>query len=452
MEFDNYDNYEMKEREQEQEQEREQEVEWEREQEQEQEQETNFDEFEDVVVRLKNLEDQERQASTQAEKNEQVDMDLGGGDDIPNVRKDIAGIKRSITNDVKKIFKDIFNVAIEKKNGPNSESILENTRFQSAKDGRFTIELKGKRIGWIERAQAGVRTVSLFEKKNKKLVDEFKNSMDGATREYQQTPESLIKNLPDYAVEDILNMSVERISERISNEVNSLTATLTEQELREFAGVLNPKGLTAEVRIKALEAQADHWKSVRKETESKAARVVEKGSPTAKPRPSGKEVEKAKLELSKLESLEKTAKLQADFERLKNNEKPIHEETLDIINDEVRENDLTKLERFKQWARENLIGFSAIAISIAGIITTVVIAGRKAVKETAKGVGTVAKALFNLGKKLGPLIAPMLNILATAVSWGVKGLEFLSKNLWLLVIILLWFLTKLSWLSKLTKT
>ena len=425
MDFDNYDNYEMKEREQEQEQEREQEVEWEREQEQEQEQETNFDEFEDVVVDLKNLEQQ------QAEKNEQVNMDLGGGDDIPNVRKDIAGIKRSITNDIKKIFKDIFNVSIEKKNGANSESILENTRFQNAKDGRFTIEFKGKRIGWIERD----RSVSLFEKKNKKLVDEFKNLMDGAAREFEKTPESLVKNLPDYAVEDILNTSVEKISE----EIDQITTTLTEQELREFAGVLNPKGPTAEDRIKALETQVDYWESVRKETE----KVVEEGSPN--------EVEKAKLELSKIESLEKTARLQADFERLKNNKKPIHDETLDIINDEIQENDLSKLERFKQWARENLIGFSAIAISIAGIITTVVIAGRKAVKETAKGVGKVAKALFNLGKKLGPLIAPILNILATAVSWGVKGLEFLSKNLWLLVIILLWFLTKLSRLSKLIK-
>ena len=395
----------MKEREQEQEQEREQEVEWEREQEQEKEQETNFDEFEDAVVDLKNLENLEQQ---QAE----VDMDLGGSE-IPNVNRDIAGIKRSITNDVKKIFKDIFNVTIEKKNGHNSESILENTRFQNAKDGRFTIEFKGKRIGWIERAQAGVRTVSLFEKKNKKLVDEFKNSMDGAAREFEKTPSSLVKNLPDFAVEDILNTSVERIS----NKVDELTATLTEQELREFAGVLNPKGPTAEDRIKALETQVDYWESVRKEAESKA----EKGSPN--------EVEKAKLELSKIESLEKTAKLQADFERLKNNEKPIHDETLEIINDEIQENDLIKLERFKQWARENLIGFSAIAISIAGIITTVIIAGRKAVKETAKGVGKVAKALFNLGKKLGPLIAPILNILATAVSWGVKGLEFLSKNL-----------------------
>ena len=377
----------------------------------EKEQETNFDDFEDVVVDLENLEDQQRQASSE------VDMDIGG---IPNVRKDIAGIKRSITNDVKRVFKDIFKVSIEKKNGPHSESILENTRFQSSRDGRFTIEFKGSRIGWIERDQ----TVSLFEKKNKKLVDEFKNSMKLVEREYEKSPSSLVKNLPDSAVEDILNTSVERISDNI----DELTAKLSEQELREFAGVLNPKGPTRD-RIKALESQADYWKKVRLETE----KVVEEGSPN--------EVNRAKGEVLKLESLEKTARLQADNERLKNNEKPIHEETLEIINDEIQENDLSKLERFKNWARENLIGFSAIAISIAGIITTVVIAGRKAVKETAKSVGTLAKALFNLGKKLGPLIAPILNILATAVSWGAKGLEFLSKNLWLLVIVIVWFLT-----------
>ena len=419
MDFDNYDNYEMKEREQEEEQEQEQE------REQEEEQETSFNEFEDVVVDLKNLEAQERQ----------VNMDLGGTKggaiaergDIPNVRKDIASIKRSITDDVKKVFKDVFDVTIEKKNGHNSESIIENTRFHNVKDGRYTIEFKGKRVGWIERD----RSVSLFEKKNKKLVDEFKNLMDGVVREYQQTPESLVKNLPDYAVEDILNAS----AETLVDEIDQIKATLTEQELREFAGVLNPKGPTAEVRIKALEVQADHWKAERE----KVKKLVEKGS--------AEEVEKAKSEITKLESLEKTARLQADFERLKNNKKPIHNETLDIINDEIQENDLSKLERFKQWARENLIGFSAIAISIAGIITTVVMAGRKAVKDTAKGVGMVAKALFNLGKKLGPLIAPIINILATAVSWGVKGLEFLSKNLWLLVIILLWFLTKMSTLK-----
>ena len=82
-------------------------------------------------------------------------------------------------------FSKIFlKLVLKKRMGPHSESILENTRFQSSKDGRLTIEFKGKRIGWIERDQ----TVSLFEKKNKKLVDEFKNSMDFVEREYKKTP------------------------------------------------------------------------------------------------------------------------------------------------------------------------------------------------------------------------------------------------------------------------
>ena len=102
--------------------------------------------------------------------------------------------------------------------------------------------------------------------------------MDGAAREFEKTPNSLVKNLPDSAVEDILNTSVEKISE----EIDQITTTLTEQELREFAGVLNPKGPTAEDRIKALETQVDYWESVRKETE----KVVEEGSP--------KEVERAR--------------------------------------------------------------------------------------------------------------------------------------------------------------
>ena len=142
------------------------------------------------------------------------------------------------------------------------------------------------------------------------------------------------------------------------------------------------------------------------------------------------------------DSLEKTAKLQADNERLKNNEKPIYDETLEIINDEISTSDLGRLERFKEWAKSNLIGLSAIAITIAGVVTTVVIAGRKAVKYSARATGKLAKALVNIGKKLGPLIAPMLNLMAQAISWGAKGIEFLSKNLWLIVVAFAWLVVK----------
>ena len=404
-----FDDYEMKEREQEQEREQERARE-ELEEANQTEQETNFDDIEDVIVYIGDREDQL----------ENLDLD-----DISNVGKDIANIKRSITSDVKKIFREVFDVSIEKKNGKSSKEVLENTKFVSSKNGRLSIEYQGSRIGWVERNL----NVNLFEKKNKKLVNEFQQSLELVKLEYEKSPSSLVRDMPEEVVDSILDSSIERIEE----EIDEFSANLSEQDLREFAGVFNPKGPTAEVRIKALEIQAEYWKKVRLETED----VANSDDVTES------EAKKAKSQASVLDSLEKTAKLQADNERLKNNEKPIHDETLKIINDETQASDLGRLERFKEWAKNNLIGLSAIAITIAGIVTTVVIAGRRAVKSTAKATGKPAKALVNIGKKLGPLIAPLLNLMAQAISWGAKGLEFLSRNLWMLAVAFAWLLTRI---------
>ena len=397
-----FDNYEMKEKEQaEQEQEAEREAEEAEREAEEAQQETNFDDIDDVLIDIGALED--------------------NLDEIPNIGADVGNIRRAITNDVKKVFRSVFDISIEKKNGEGSSKILENTRFTSSRNGRISIEFKGNRIGWVERNG----NVELFENKNKKLVSEFRETMDLAKLEYEKSPSSLIKNLPEEVVDSVLLSSVERIEDRIEER----TATLSEQQLREFAGVLNPKG-TSEIKIKALEVQADYWKKIRLETEQ----VVEADGVDKSV------VEKAKGQVSLFDSLERTARLQADSERLKINEKPIHDESLEIINDEIQTNDLSRLERFKEWAKRNLVGISAIAITLAGIATTVIIAGRGAVKATAKATGRLAKALVNLGKKLGPLIAPFLNLMAQAISWGAKGIAFLAKNLWLIVIAFAWFL------------
>ena len=395
-----FDDYEMKEREQEQEREQERARE-EAEEANQAEEETNFDNIDDVVVDI-------------GGKNDKVDLDLD--DLLDDIGKDTHNVRRATTNNIKKVFKSVFDISIEKKNGKSSKEVLENTKFVSSKNGRISIEFKGSRIGWVERNL----NVNLFEKKNKKLVNEFKQSLELVKMEYEKSPSSLVRDMPEDIVDSILNSSIERIEDKIDER----TATLSEQDLREFAGVLNPKGPTADLRIKALETQADYWKKVRLEAEEVA------NSDDA----SEFLVKKARSQASVLDSLERTARLQADNERLKNNEKPIHDETLEIINDETQASDLGKLERFKEWARNNLIGLSAIAITIAGIVTTVVIAGRKVVKQAARATGKLAKALVNIGKKLGPLIAPLLNLMAQAITWGAKGLEFLSRNLWLIAV------------------
>ena len=222
-----FDDYEMKEREQEQEQEQEREREMI--EEQELEQETNFNDVDahNVLIR--------------PDDTTHTRVDIDDIDDIPNVRQDVGSIKRAITSDVKKSFKDIFDITINKKNGPNSTAILDQTKFISSKNGKASIEYKGGRIGWVGKNLE----VDLFEKKNKKLVNEFRSKLDLARKEYERSPSALVRDLPENVVDDILNSSIKRIDQKI----DETAASLSEQDLREFAGIFDPKGATAERKI-----------------------------------------------------------------------------------------------------------------------------------------------------------------------------------------------------------
>ncbi len=126
--------------------------------------------------------------------------------------------------------------------------------------------------------------------------------------------------------------------------------------------------------------------------------------------------------------------------KMKANEKPESEQGQAMVEEEAHANDLTRFERFKKWAKENLVGVSAVAISVAGIVTRVVMTGRNALKKAAKPLGNFGKALANLAKKAGPAIAAILNILAQTLTWGAKALEFLSRNLWIVALFLTYLL------------
>ena len=109
--------------------------------------------------------------------------------------------------------------------------------------------------------------------------------------------------------------------------------------------------------------------------------------------------------------------------------------------EEVRaqqEEDVSRLQRFKEWAKENMLGLSAIAITVAGIITTVVIGARNVIVKGAQATGKFAKALAKLGKELGPVLGQLFNMIAKLVSLGAKGQAWLASNLWVLAIAVAW--------------
>ena len=134
--------------------------------------------------------------------------------------------------------------------------------------------------------------------------------------------------------------------------------------------------------------------------------------------------------------MRKAAELKADRIRLSLIERPVSEEVVSMIEEETDVNDLTRLEKFKKWARENVVGVSAVAISIAGIVTAAVMGARTTIKKGGKALGKFAKGVSKVFKKLGPLFSALGTLLSKMILVGSQGLLWLSQNLWVLFLII----------------
>ena len=312
--------------------------------------------------------------------------------------------------------------------GPKSKELFDNLTI--------TIDSKGKRINGAE--YKGKKILIL---KNKKIeysenrayareIADFKKLLENAKKEYEGTVDAEVDKAAGFPVSDEASESVrESVAGSLEDLVWDKHDEISQSDLdknieREIKGIpyvdknIDYDNLEDQnekdqynAKIAGLKVDTEHWKNLEQREQD----------PTKK-------------------QLYKTAKelciAKKSYMEVRANQRPELEEALTMIGEETERNDLTRFERFKKWAKENITGVSAIAISVAGIITTVVISGRNAVKKGAKAVGQFGKALANLAKKAGPAIATILNILAQALTWGAKALEFLSRNLWIVALFL----------------
>ena len=92
-----------------------------------------------------------------------------------------------------------------------------------------------------------------------------------------------------------------------------------------------------------------------------------------------------------------------------------------MVEEEAQQNDLTRFERFKQWAKTNLGGISVVAISVAGIITTIVMGARTVIKKGARATSKFARTLAKVGEKVAPIIGGLLNLAAKLLTLSHKG-------------------------------
>ena len=96
--------------------------------------------------------------------------------------------------------------------------------------------------------------------------------------------------------------------------------------------------------------------------------------------------------------------------------------------------DITRFCKFVKWLGKEKVGLTGVSVSTAGLITALLIHARGAIVGTAKATSKVAKALANIAKKGAPILIPVLNAIATALSWSAKGIALLASHLWVLAV------------------
>ena len=112
------------------------------------------------------------------------------------------------------------------------------------------------------------------------------------------------------------------------------------------------------------------------------------------------------------------------------------------MEEEAKGNDLMRFERFKKWAKRNLGGISIVAISVAGIITTIVVGTRNAVKGGARATSKFAQTLRKFAEKAAPVVGALLNLAAKVLTLGAKAVGCLSEHLWILAVTIAYILYK----------
>ena len=354
-----------------------------------------------------------------------VDADRPSTSGIPNVGRDVGVMKRHIIHDMKQFFKKGLGLTINKGDGPNSTIIYDKVKFTTDKSNKINgATYKGKKILILKDGKLIYST----DKTKAQLVNEFKELLKKADAEHRKTPTPIAEKRAGVDLpQNVMNNIVVGVNDRIDSEIGrrfdeiSSSTEITENELRELRGSLfDTEQLIVdnmdlrENKIKDLGTEMDHWK-----TESDKAKAEGRNN-------------KALL----YDSMRKAAELKADRIRLSLNEKPMSEEVVSMIEEETDVNDLTRFEKFKKWARENVVGVSAIAISIAGIVTAAVMGARSVVKKGGEALGKFAKGVSKVFKKLGPLFSALGTLLSKMLLVGSQGLLWLSQNLWVLFLII----------------
>ena len=188
----------------------------------------------------------------------------------------------------------------------------------------------------------------------------------------------------------ILSSIEERLSNRFAELEDDVLEVrrggLTKAEVDELIGVLSfdrTGAMSPEDQIKTLtEVEIPFWKEKLNESEEGSVR--------------------SKQITGIIEMME----IKSDVLRIRNNQKPETDLVKKLIKEEAQTGDISRLRRFSKWAKENAFALSAVLISAVGILTTILIAGRGAIRSGARATKNFASVRAKIGAGVRCLTEP----------------------------------------------
>ena len=377
------------------------------------------DDYDDIRSRIDSEE-----APTQSKTNEGFEYDENDLTELEKRLQDQANKKADQRYNTIQALESATDTRFNVAHGDSSKELIDyvsDMKYSEKDDRLIALKFKGEDVKLTAKGKLDGRFAKTA---NKNIV----KAIEAAKVEYEKSFDAVANEgfpLSDEAVESARESVAGSLEDLVWDKYNEISQSDSDKNIeREIRGIpyvdknidyddlADPdQKVQYDAKIAGLKVDIEHWKDLEEKEQDPTKKLLYKTS--------------KELCIAKKSYME----VKAGF-------RPESEDALSMIQEEADANDLTRFERFKKWAKENLVGVSAVAISIAGIITAAVVAGRNAVKKGAKAVGQFGKALANLAKKAGPAIATILNVLAQVLTWGAKALEFLSRNLWIVALFL----------------
>ncbi len=340
---------------------------------------------------------------------------LGEDDDLTDLEKQIQdhAIKKAIRRyDAIQALESAMDTRFSVTHGENSKDLIDNiSDIKYNENGKLiALKFKGEDVKLTAKGKIDKRSAKTHNKDILKAIERAKEKNDKSIASVVNDSANI--SLSDEAVESIQDSVIDELESFIDHRYNEISQSDSDKNVeREIRGIIHVddnvdydnledpnKKTQYNAKIADLKANIEHWKDLEQREQDPTKKLLYK-------------------------SAEELCIVKKSYMEVKAGFRPESEEVLTMIQEEAQRNDLTRFERFKKWAKENIAGVSAVAISIAGIITTIVIAGRSAVKKGAKAVGQFGKALANVAKKSSASHCHHSKYFSSGTYLGSKGIR-----------------------------